>query len=166
MTEGPGVLVPLYPLAQTEPRRRKRLQRRRARNGLRQTNRSRTGILVSLELPQCSGPEGTVLQGYLSPVLFHPSSGSDLSSLPPRLGPEDIQFFLVSRMEVAEWERSPEAAPVLPFPGQLEQGMALVPSQERCLELTLEWPFPGHQKDGMAVVPPWESISWRVAQTL
>lgn len=114
----------------------------------------------------CSGPEGTVLQGYLSPVLFHPSSGSDLSSLPPRLGPEDIQFFLVSRMEVAEWERSPEAAPILPFPGQLEQGMALVPSQEQCLELTLEWAFPGHQKDGMAMVPPWESISWRVAQTL
>ncbi|KAF4794865.1 Cytosolic carboxypeptidase 2 [Turdus rufiventris] len=113
-----------------------------------------------------SGSDSSVSDGI--PDDFHIPDQPVSPWVPPllRLGPEDIQFFLVSRMEVAEWERSPEAAPILPFPGQLEQGMALVPSQERCLELTLEWPFPGHQKDGMAMVPPWESISWRVAQTL
>lgn len=104
------------------------------------------------------GPKGTVLQGHLSPVLSHLSSGSDLSPVPPRLGPAGIQFFLVSRMEVAVWERSPEPAPVSPFPRQPEQGMA------GCLELALEWPFPGHLKQGMAALPPWGGISRTVAQ--
>lgn len=85
-------------------------------------------------------PEGTVLQGHLSPVLSHPSSGSDPSPVPPRPGPAGIQFFLVSREEVAVWERSPEPAPVSPFPG--------------------------HLKQGMAAVPPWEGVSWTVAQML
>ncbi|XP_037993643.1 cytosolic carboxypeptidase 2 isoform X1 [Motacilla alba alba] len=112
------------------------------------------------------GPQGTVLQGHLSPVLSHPSSGSDTSPVPPRLGPAGIPFFLVSGVEVTVQERSPEPAPVSPFPGQLEQGMAPVPSEERCLELTLEWPFLGHLKKGMAAVPPREGISWTVARVL
>lgn len=102
----------------------------------------------------------------MSPVLSHHSSGSDPSPVPPRLGPTGIQFFLVSRMEVAVRERSPEPAPVSPFRGQLEQGMVPVPLQERCPELTLEWLFPGHLKQGMAAVPPWEGISWIVEQAL
>lgn len=102
----------------------------------------------------------------LSPVLSRHSSGSDFSPVPPRLGPAGIQFFLVSRVEVAVQERSPEPAPVSPFPGQLEQGMVPVPLQERCLELTLEWLFPGRLKQGMAAVPPWEGISWILGQAL
>lgn len=112
------------------------------------------------------GPERTVLQGHLSPVLSHPSRGSDASPVPPRLRPAGIQFFLVSRVEVLVLERSPEPAAVSLFPGQLEQRMAPVPLQERCLELTLEWPFPGYLKQGMAAVPPGEGISWTVAQAL
>uniref|UniRef100_H0ZBB2 Cytosolic carboxypeptidase 2 n=1 Tax=Taeniopygia guttata TaxID=59729 RepID=H0ZBB2_TAEGU len=102
----------------------------------------------------------------LTLALSHSSSRSDASPVPPRLGPAGIQFFLVSRVEVLVLERSPEPAPVSLFPGQLEQRMAPVPLQERCLELTLEWPFPGYLKQGMATVPPGEGISWTVAQAL
>ncbi|RLV97261.1 hypothetical protein DV515_00011924 [Chloebia gouldiae] len=104
-------------------------------------------------------PEGTILQGHLSPVLSHSSRESDTSPVPPRLEPAGIQFFLVSRVEVLVLERSPEPAPVSSFPGQQEQRMAPVPLQEGCLELTLECPFPGYLKQGMAAVPPGEGIS-------
>ncbi|XP_077640554.1 cytosolic carboxypeptidase 2 [Lonchura striata] len=120
---------------------------------------------------ECRYPSDTLPPGTDGATQEEAAAETESKECPAPNKPEPhqhpgIQFFLVSRVEVLVLERSPEPAPVSPFPGELEQRMAPVPQQERCLELTLEWPFPGYLKQGMAAVPPGEGISWTVAQAL